>query len=41
MDESKWGFPTDPEVKITAAIAFGSVAVLVLIARVFRDVNPA
>lgn len=33
-------FPKDPEIRITAAIALGAVAWLVLCARIFRDVNP-
>lgn len=32
--------PSDPELRLTWAIAVGSVITLVVLARVFRDVNP-
>ena len=37
----KFEFPSDPEVRMAGAITIGAVLVLVLIGRVFRDVNPA
>jgi hypothetical protein len=37
----KFEFPKDPEVRATGAIALGALLVLVVIGRVFRDVNPA
>lgn len=40
-DRKGFAFPTDPEVRLTAAIALGAVAWLVLCGRIFRDVNAA
>lgn len=39
MDEKRFEFPTDPEVRLTAVIVLGALAYLVVISRVFRDVN--
>jgi len=38
---SRFEVPADPEVRLTAAITLGALVVLVVIGRVFRDVNPA
>lgn len=40
MDDKKFEIPTDPELRITWLIGVGCVATLVLLTRVFRDVNP-
>jgi len=37
----KFEVPTDPMVRMAGAITIAAVVVLVVIARVFRDVNPA
>ena len=37
----KFELPTDPTVRLAGLITVGAVLVLVVIGRVFRDVNPA
>ena len=37
----KFAVPTDPEIRMTWVIGVSAVAVLVLLGRVFRDVNPS
>lgn len=37
----KFAVPTDPEVRLAAAITIGAVLFLVFVGRAFRDVNPA
>lgn len=32
--------PTDPDIRASAVIVIGAVVVLVVVGRVFRDVNP-
>lgn len=39
MDEKKFEFPSDPEVKWAAGITLVSLLFLVIVSRVFRDVN--
>lgn len=36
----KFEVPTDPELRLTWVIAVGAVVVLLVIGRVFHDVNP-
>lgn len=36
----KFQLPDDPEVKIGGAIVIGAVVFLLVVGRVFRDVNP-
>jgi len=37
----KFAIPEDPMVRMAGAITIGAVVLLVIIGRVFRDVNPA
>jgi hypothetical protein len=37
----KFELPSDPMVRMAGAITIGAVVLLVIIGRVFRDVNPA
>lgn len=39
INKDSFEFPKDPEVKLTAAIALGALLFLVVVSRVFRDVN--
>lgn len=40
-DDKRFALPGDPDVRLAAGIVIGAVVLLVVIAHVFRDVQPA